>query len=636
MQLGLDHQLTDNWNMQVRLQRGETSKYTAVLNELRVDRHFLGMDAVEVYRDRRDGPDADVVPDVVADADRGTGDIICNVNRYNPTPAQLLDAVNGNPSSVPPIPPVLVPSVQGDDSLGAPDALVPIPGPVGPDAIANCVPFNILGQGNVSAAAADYLTSIKWGDSVVTQEFAEVLFTGDIWDGFGPGAFSMAAGLTYRNQSFWQRGQPQNLMAYGPPRNADGSTAGGGINLGIRGIPSGFTGGSANLHEFSTVPVIKGGFDVSEVFSEFNLPLWDSGPRRLEIDVAGRRSDYSTSGGITSYKTGVNLSIAEFLRFRATQSRDVREPTFSERFDLQGGGGRVNDPMFNNASVEITTVSGGNPLLNPEKADTITAGFVFEPNKVPGLQFSVDWYEIDLKEAVGQLGAQVIVNECAQGVPGRCELISRDPVTQAIGSVRNVFLNIDRAAVRGIDYELLFNTEPNFARNQSESLTFRFLAGRLLEDSTTSRAAAGGFVTTDNANRFDEPDFEALASVRYQVGAFGVNWQQRYVPETVLNVTWLEWQPGIVLPTPGTITVDDNTVEGQTITDLTFLYDASQRSADARWRLSLAVSNVFDSDPPVVAEFGQRASSQVTPAGTTFNGFDVYGRRYLLSFDYDF
>ena len=636
MQLGLDHQLTDNWNMQVRLQRGETSKYTAVLNELRVDRHFLGMDAVEVYRDRRDGPDADVVPDVVADADRGTGDIICNVNRYNPTPAQLLDAVNGNPSSVPPIPPVLVPSVQGDDSLGAPDALVPIPGPVGPDAIANCVPFNILGQGNVSAAAADYLTSIKWGDSVVTQEFAEVLFTGDIWDGFGPGAFSMAAGLTYRNQSFWQRGQPQNLMAYGPPRNADGSTAGGGINLGIRGIPSGFTGGSANLHEFSTVPVISGGFDVSEVFSEFNLPLWDSGPRRLEIDVAGRRSDYSTSGGITSYKTGVNLSIAEFLRFRATQSRDVREPTFSERFDLQGGGGRVNDPMFNNASVEITTVSGGNPLLKPEKADTITAGFVFEPNKVPGLQFSVDWYEIDLKEAVGQLGAQVIVNECAQGVPGRCELISRDPVTQAIGSVRNVFLNIDRAAVRGIDYELLFNTEPNFARNQSESLTFRFLAGRLLEDSTTSRAAAGGFVTTDNANRFDEPDFEALASVRYQVGAFGVNWQQRYVPETVLNVTWLEWQPGIVLPTPGTITVDDNTVEGQTITDLTFLYDASQRSADARWRLSFAVSNVFDSDPPVVAEFGQRASSQVAPAGTTFNGFDVYGRRYLLSFDYDF
>jgi iron complex outermembrane receptor protein len=381
--------------------------------------------------------------------------------------------------------------------------------------------------------------------------------------------------------------------------------------------------------------VIKGAFDVSEAFAEFNLPLWESGPRRLEIDVAGRRSDYSTSGGITSYKTGVNLSIAEFLRFRATQSRDVREPTFSERFDLQGGGGRVNDPVFGNASVEITTASGGNEFLSPEKADTVTAGFVFEPNNVPGLQFSVDWYEIDLKDAVGQLGAQVIVNECSQGVTARCDLITRDPLTNAIGTVRNVFLNIDRAKVRGLDYELLFNTQPNFARNREESLTFRFLAGRLLEDSTTSRAAAVGFTTTDNANRFDEPDFEALASVRYQVGAFGVNWQQRYVPETVLNPLWQEWYAGIPA-TATTITVDDNTVEGQTVTDLTFSYDASVRNADAKWGLSFAVSNVFDSDPPVIAEFGQRASSQVTPAGTTFNGFDVYGRRFLMSFDYNF
>ncbi len=588
LQLGLDHQLTDNWNMQARVQRGATRKYTAVLNELRVDREYLGMDAVEVYNDRRD-VNADGVVDLIAEVDRGTGSIVCNVNRYPVTDALLRQSVAG----------FRVPSVQGDDSLGGPADLVPIPGPVGPDAISNCVPFNVLGQGNVSAAAAGYLTSPKWGDSVVTQDFAELLFTGDIWDGFGPGPFSMAAGLTYREQTFWQRGQPQNLMAYGPPRNADGSTAANGVNLGIRGIPAGFTTGSANLHEFSTVPVIKGAFDVSEAFAEFNLPLWDSGPRRLELDVAGRRSDYSTSGGITSYKTGVNLSIAEFLRFRATRSRDVREPTFSERFDLQGGGGRVNDPVFNNASVEITTASGGNEFLSPERADTTTAGFVFEPNKVPGMQFSVDWYEIDLKDAVGQLGAQIIVNECFQGVTDRCALITRDSVTNAIGTVRNVFLNIDRANVRGIDYELLFNTEPNFAGNREESLTFRFLAGRLLEDSTTSRAAAGGFVTTDNSNRYDEPDFEALASVRYQVGAFGVNWQQRYVPETKLNVQWLEWQPGIVLPTAGTITVDDNTVEGQTVTDLTFSYDASQRNAEARWGLSFAVSNVFDSDPPV-------------------------------------
>src|SRR6185295_12310816 len=272
---------------------------------------------------------------------------------------------------------VLVPSVQGDDSLGGPTDRVHIPGPVGPDAIAGCVPFNVLGQGNVSQAAQAYVVSPKWGDSVVTQDFAEVLFTGDIWKGFGPGSFALAAGVTYRNQKFWQRGQPQALMAYGPPINA--------VNLGIRGFPAGFTGGSANLHEFSTVPAIKGGYDVNEMFGELSMPLWDKGgPRRLEVDVAARRSDYSTSGNVDSWKAGINLQVAPFLRFRTTKSRDVREPTFSERYDLQGGGGRVNDPLNGGASVEITIATGGNPDLRPELADTVTAGFVFQPKKIKG------------------------------------------------------------------------------------------------------------------------------------------------------------------------------------------------------------------------------------------------------------
>jgi outer membrane receptor protein involved in Fe transport len=284
------------------------------------------------------------------------------------------------------------------------------------------------------------------------------------------------------------------------------------------------------------------------------------------------------------------------------------------------------------ASVEITTVTGGNPDLAPEEADTITAGFVFQPARISGLQFSVDWYEIDVSQAVGQLGAQLIVNECAAGVPGRCELVTRDPVTNAIGSVRNVFLNIDRAKVRGLDYELLFNAEPDWASNQVEALTFRLLAGRLLEDSTTSRTATGGFATTDNSNLYTEPDLEVLASVRYQIGGFGVALQQRYLPESVRNVQWLEWRPGIVLPTPNTITVDDNTVESQTNTDVTLTYDASVNNPNARWALSLAVSNVFDVDPPVIADFGQRGSSQTLPA----NGYDIYGRRFLLGFDYNF
>jgi outer membrane receptor protein involved in Fe transport len=595
----MDKTLNDNWKLTARVQRGATRKYTAVLNEVRVDREFLAMDAVEI-----DPVTREIIGDDPGEV-HGTGVIVCNVQRVGPLPSQLAAAVAG----------VLVPAPQGDDSLGGPEDRVPIPGPVGPDTIQNCVPMNILGQGNVSPAAAKYVLSPKWGDSVVTQDFAEALLTGDIWKGYGPGAFSMAGGVTYRQQKFWQRGQPQALMAYGPPINAPA--------LGIRGIPGGFTGGSPNLHEFSTVPAITGGYDVWEAFTEFNLPLWqrDGGPQRFELDLAGRYSDYSTSGGIVSNKAGINFQVAAPLRLRATMSRDVREPTFSERFDLQGGGGRVNDPTRGGASFEITVTTGGNPNLEPEKADTVTAGIVYSPQRVQGLQVSVDAYRIDLTGAVGSLGQQRIVDECAAGAANLCSLVFRDSAG-VISTVKNVYLNLDRAKVRGLDFELLFNTEPDFAKRRAENLSFRFLAGRLLEDSTTPLNGtkldySGAYNATAGAT---EPDFRALASARYQIGKFGIDLQQRYMSEVMLNPTWVEGRD-----------VDDNTIQSKMYTDLSLTFDGATTQGK-NWRASLTVTNLFDADPPVIPDFGQRFSTQSVSAGN----YDYYGRLYSLAFDYKF
>jgi outer membrane receptor protein involved in Fe transport len=602
LQLGVDKQLGDNWNLQARIQRGATDRVTAVLNEVRIDREFLAIDAVEVYPDQRD-LDLDGIPDLVAEADRGSGTIICNVQRYNPTQQQLQAAVAG----------FLVPAPQGDASLGGPSDRVPIPGPIGPDnVVRDCVPLNVLGQGNASPDAAAYVVSPKYGISAVTQEFAEILLTGDIADGIGAGPFGMAVGATYREQWFWQYGAPVDLMAYGPPRNAP--------NIGIRGISGGYAGGSPNLHEFSTVPVIGGGYDVWEAFAEFNFPLWESnsGGQRIEVDIAGRYSDYSTSGGINSNKVGLNFQVIPSLRFRATSSRDVREPTFAERFNRQGGGGNVRDPSppapFNAGDLfEITTTAGGNPNLAPEEADTVTAGFVLQPTGLPGFQLSMDWYEIDVDGLVGQLTQQEIVDNCfATSSPTVCGLVRRDQ--GLITNVDRVFLNIDSAKVRGIDYEVAFTAEPNLFSAEAETLSFRLLAGRLLEDSTVS---GGNY--DDNAGLFNEPDLTAIASVRYQIGDFGFNVQQRYIPETTFNNEWIEG-----------VDVDDNTIEGQTTTDLTLFYQGSTGSGNA-WQASLAISNLFDTAPPVIPGFGQRFSSQITG-----DNFDTYGRRYSVNFRYSF
>jgi outer membrane receptor protein involved in Fe transport len=422
-------------------------------------------------------------------------------------------------------------------------------------------------------------------------------------------------------------------MAYGPPKQA--------VNLGIRGVQGGFSNGSPNLHEFSTVPTINGGYDVWELFTEFNMPLWasDTSSRRLEVDVAGRYSDYAATGGINSWKTGINFQAAEFLRFRATVSRDVREATFAERFDVQGGGGSVTENAIGGVPVppggtggvattfQITSTSIGNPNLRPEVADTVTAGIVVQPSDT-GLQLSIDWYDIDLADAIGQLGVQGIRDECfnSGGTSPLCANVFRDS-TGAVVAVFNPFLNINNARVRGLDYELVWNKDTDWFSNQSESLTLRFLAGRLLEDSTTTPTGT----KTDLSGELSEPDFRALASLRYQIGNFGVTWQQRYMAETGLNagtISIRQWEPGIAA-TATQQTLDDATVQSKMYTDLTFTYD-KEVSNGRSWQLALAITNALDEDPPVIPSFDQRFSSQGNPA----NAYDVYGRRYLLNFSY--
>ena len=201
--------------------------------------------------------------------------------------------------------------------------------------------------------------------------------------------------------------------------------------------------------------------------------------------------------------------------------------------------------------------------------------------------------------------------------------------------MRNPFLYINNARIRGIDYEALWNKETDVFGNRPENLTLRFLAGRLLEDSTTTPTGA----VADFAGELGEPGFRALLSARWQIGGFGVMLQERYLGESGINptnpqssgtITFIQFEPGRV-PGPGQLTVDDATVESKAYTDLTFSYDRDLSDGKA-WQVALAITNLLDENPPTVPVFDQRFSSQSNPAG--FNAYDVYGRRYLLSFNY--
>jgi len=573
---GVDWEFAADWNMRASWQQGESKRNSTAYNLLQVDRAHLGMDAV------RDA----------------SGKIVCRVNlpQYSPTLAQLQASVVGRISNVP-----LNPYIPA----GTPGNTQPLPYPVEPKAISECVPFNYLGSGNMSQAAIDYVGTDRFNIGYVNQDFAEVLVTGELYEGWGAGAIGFAGGLTWRDQKFITVATPLDVDLLGPMVNVPA--------LGIRGLGAGFS-TSASLNLFSSIPKIGGQADVWEWFSEVNVPLWEStsGNQRADIDVAARRSNYDRSGAIDSWKIGGNLQILEDLRLRLTKSRDVREPSFAELFDAQGSGATIIDPKFAGESTLINVLTGGNPNLRPEYADTRTVGFVYQPTFTPlleGLSLSVDAYDVPIKDAVARLTAQRLINECvATSSPELCALITRDATTGRVTQVLDVFLNVAAARTRGIDFELTLRKDIDFFSQYNENISVRWLTGRTFERSDTAPNATA----LNRAGFIGMPDLTTNLTSTYGIGKLSFQLQAQYLASVFRDSSGV-WREGIQ--------VDDNTVASMTWLNGRIGYNG-ELDGGSTWGIGMNVQNIFDREPPVY--------------GGSNNTYDLYGRRYNINLNYNF
>ena len=260
-----------------------------------------------------------------------------------------------------------------------------------------------------------------------------------------------------------------------------------------------------------------------------------------------------------------------------------------------------------------------NPALGAETGDTITSGFVWGPdfaNWIDGLQVSVDWYDIDLSNAVTPYGAQRIIDDCfATGVASVCDLIQRLPpgAGQTYGPISRILnqnINADRAQTRGVDLEFIWGFEPDFVE-VDEGLSIRGLFGRLHENSTTTAAGT----TRDEAGSQTRPVYSGIITGSYTLGKWGLMLQGDYYHHTMNNITWVEG-----------VDIDDNWIASQT----TFSFATSYRTETSRglgWGLSFNITNLTDQEPSIVAN----ATGQ-----TIVMGHDALGRRYQLSFNMDF
>lgn len=188
---------------------------------------------------------------------------------------------------------------------------------------AGCVPINIFGEGRITPEAADYVRVPTSREAFVEQLVVGGFVRGDLFE-LPAGAVGYAAGAEYRRER--SHDVPDLLTQLGQ------------------------TSGNAT-------PATRGKFDVAEVYGELRVPLLADMPfvQQLDLNLAGRFSNYSTVGTTNSYAASLEYQPVNWLKFRSQYAKATRAPNISELFspasqDFPG----VNDPCAG-----VTRTAGG-------------------------------------------------------------------------------------------------------------------------------------------------------------------------------------------------------------------------------------------------------------------------------------
>lgn len=481
-----------------------------------------------------------------------------------------------------------------------------------------CIPFNPFGK-DLPQEVVDYIAgSGNYHRMKLRQDVLDVTLQTTLGESRGAGPISLGGGFAYRDESMHQDAfgtsrDPRYLPGFG----VFSSFVDPADQIPIRGMPTFvrdralFYSGNPN----SQGP-IQGEFDVWEVFAESIVPLAGG----FDLHLAARYADYAGSGGVWAGKAGLDWQVSDTVRLRGTLSRDTRAGTLSERYDTQTGGTGINNgtntdfvlPNEPQYVAELTT--GGNPEISPELADTTTIGLVYQPSWAENLSMSIDVYDIEIQDAIDQLGTSEILQRCEAGAQDICALITRvDSNPPLIRNIFDVFVNVAEAVTRGADLEISYARPINLTGGQDESISFRFFANYLDEVSFQFVGAPA----QNLAGELEYPEWLTTGTVTYNRGPFAMTWQTRFRDATIRDMDWVEG-----------VDIADNSVSGRTYTNLNLAYDFQWGSNDAQ--AYFYVGNLFDEEPPLIA--GGIGGTSGRASYTNTGIFDVLGRSYTVGF----
>lgn len=442
-----------------------------------------------------------------------------------------------------------------------------------------CVPLNLFGVGVASPAAIAYTHGTAFQRSIVKLDVVSVDASGTIFR-LPAGDVSVAFGADYiKNQA----ASTQDALAL------------------------------ARAYAVQNFQPFSGKRDIKEGFVETVIPIFRNAPlaKKLELNAAARITDYSTSGSVKTWKVGISDQIFDDLRVRATLSRDIRAPTL---IDLFSGGVLTQQPVFDsltNKTYPQYTNAKGNPALRPELADTTTAGIIYSPRFIPGLQLSVDYYRISLKGAIASISAAQELAFCNAGQAQYCQYVHRD-ATQAILSIDTVPVNVASLKTEGWDFELDYRR-----RVGPGVITLRGLATYV---PVFRQVDALGNVTNLAGQIGDlnpgQPKFKANAYATYEQGPFSLTLNARYVGPGKLQSNWVTG-----------VDVDNNSVKSFLTFGLTGIVKLDGRG---KYTLTFGVDNIFDRDPVDLPVIPNTVQYSAPGLGGRFDLYDPMGRSFRI------
>ncbi len=411
--------------------------------------------------------------------------------------------------------------------------------------VAACVPVNPFG-GQFTREQIDYLTNDTFAEGKITQFVANGFVSGDMSQLFElpGGPIGFAIGAEYRRETNFYELDPLSRNGY-TVFNA--------------------------VSTFESDPL-----EVKEVFGEIRIPLLADMPffHDLTLTAAGRYADYSGStGGVFAWNAGGEWAPIPDIRFRANFSRAVRAPLLSEQFAAPSAtfiGLPLLDPCslrnrgtgtsFRAANcvaqgvpaaydfVYLSTPTGilsGNPNLKEESSDSWTIGAVAQPSFVPGLSFSVDYYDVKVNDVISSVAAQTALNQCVD-LPSInnqfCTLFRRNtgpgtgPAGEEVGRVIEgsyllTSLNFASRRARGIDFEAAYRRQIDGLGN----LDFRATWTHVLQRSNFESPVDPDFENV-LLKELGDPQDELLFRAGLDTGPLNLTYTLRYIGKQYIGL----------------------------------------------------------------------------------------------------